>query len=71
MIFEDIVVKFCTHIYQSLPSDILNVFFENFDFQGGNFEKKCLKAWKFFDILNILKIRDSNFVALLILRHVI
>ena len=38
-------------------------FVENFDFEG-----KKLKFWKF---KKNLKIRDSSFVALLILRHFI
>ena len=48
-------------------------FFENFDFEGENFEKekKLLKILDFFGIFKILKIRDSSFVALLILRHFI
>ena len=48
-------------------------FFENFDFEGENFEnkKKSGKFWKFLGIFKILKIRDSSFVALLILRHFI
>ena len=47
-------------------------FFLNFDLVGICFEKT--KNWtflKFFQILKILKIRDSSFVALLILRHFI
>ena len=32
--------KFCVHIYQPLPSNLFNVFFENFDFERGNFEKE-------------------------------
>ena len=45
-------------------------FFENFDFEGENFEKekKMLKILEFLGIFKILKIRDSSFVALLILR---
>ena len=39
-IFEDIDLKLCVHIYQPLPSNLFNVFFENFDFEGGNFEKE-------------------------------
>ena len=40
-ILEDIDIKFCTHIHQPLPSNILYVFFfENFDFEGTNFEKE-------------------------------
>ena len=48
-------------------------FFENFDFEGEHFEKekKMLKFWNFLGIFKILKIRDSSFVALLILRHFI
>ena len=48
-------------------------FFENSDL-GGNCPQKENKLdifWKFFEILKILKIRDSSFVALLILRHFI
>ena len=34
-IFEDIDLKFCTHVHQPLPSNILDVFFvENFAFKG-------------------------------------
>ena len=32
VIFEEIDLKFCTHIHQPLPSNILNVFY--FDFEG-------------------------------------
>ena len=39
-IFEDIDLKFCTHIYQPLSSNIFSVFFENFDFEGENFERE-------------------------------
>ena len=48
-------------------------FFENFDFEGENFdkEKKMLKILKIFGNFKILKIRDSSFVALLMLRHFI
>ena len=48
-------------------------FFENFDFEGENFEKekKSWKIWKFLGIFKILKIRDSSFVGLLILQHFI
>ena len=38
--FEDIDLKFCTHIHQPMPSNILSGFFENFDFEGSNFEKE-------------------------------
>ena len=48
-------------------------FFENFDLGGNCLEKKknWTFFWKIFKILKILKIRDSSFVALLILRHFI
>ena len=46
------------------------LFFENFDL-GETLEKKK-KFFKFdFEIFKILKIRESSFVALVILRHVI
>ena len=71
--FEDIDLKCCTHIHQSLPSNISSVSFENFVFEGVNFEKekKLLKIWKFWRIFKIFKIQDSSFVAPLILRHFI
>ena len=42
-IFEDIDLKVCTHIHETLPSNMCYGFFENFDFEGENFvkEKKC------------------------------
>ena len=47
-------------------------FFENFDLGGNCLEKKKLDFFlEIFKILKILKIRDSSFVALLILRHFI
>ena len=48
-------------------------FCENFDFEGENFEnEKNVENFGFFlGIFKILKIRDSSFVALLILRHFI
>ena len=49
-IFEDINLKFCVHIQQPLPSNILYGFFENFDFDGDNFEKEN----KLSNILDIL-----------------
>ena len=47
--------------------------FENCDLGGNCFEKKKIGYcfWKFLKISKILKIRDSRFVALLILRHFI
>ena len=38
-IFEDIDLKFYTHINQPLPSNIFHAFFENFDFKGKMFRK--------------------------------
>ena len=48
-------------------------FLENFDFEGENFEieKKMLKILEIFRNFQNFKIRDSSFVALLILRHFI
>ena len=69
--FEDIDLKFCIHIHQTLPSNIMYVFFENFDFEEKFFEKKKWIFLKFFEIFTILKIRDSCFVALLLLRYII
>ena len=48
-------------------------FFLNFDLGGNCLEKKKNWAlfWKFFEMFKILKIRDSSFVALVILRHFI
>ena len=72
-IFEDIGLKFCTHIHETLPFNICYVFF----FGNCDLGENCLekKKWNFFDffleIFKILKIRDSIFVALLILRHFI
>ena len=39
-IFEDIYLKLCANIHQPLSSNILYVFFDNFDFEGKNFEKE-------------------------------
>ena len=47
-------------------------FFENFDFGRNYFEnKKGVPFLKISKIFKILKIQDSSFVALLILRHFI
>ena len=72
-IFEDIDLKFCAHIYLLLPSDMFHVFFENFDFEGGNFEKgnKMLRILEIFESFEISKIRDFSSVAILFLRHLI
>ena len=70
-IFEDIDLQLCAHIHQPLPSNTFTVFFENFNFEGENFEKgkKMLTILEIWQIFKILRIRDSSFVTLLILRH--
>ena len=72
-IFEDIDLKFCTHIHETLPSNICYGFLKIFIW--GKLFRKEKKSWtlfwKFSEIFKILKIRDSSFVALLILRHLI
>ena len=72
-IFEDIDLKFCAHIHQPLPSNILYGVLKILILRGKILKnkKKCLKFWKCLEIFKILKIRDSSFVALLILRHFI
>ena len=47
--------------------------FLNFGFEEEGFEKEknCWNLWNFVEIFKILKIRDSSFVALLILRRFI
>ena len=49
-IFEDIDLKICTHIHETLPANIYYGFLKNFDFEGENFEKekKVLKILEFF-----------------------
>ena len=49
-IFEDIDLKFCAHIHQQLPSNILYVLFFNLDFEGEHFEKEK-KMLTIFEIL--------------------
>ena len=46
-------------------------FVENFDLGETVLKEKMDLFFKFSEILKILKIRDSSFVALLILRHFI
>ena len=73
-IFEDIDLKFCTHIHQPFTSNILNVFLKIL-ILGEEILKKKKNVENlgifFLEIVKILKIRDSSFVALLILRHFI
>ena len=38
--FEDIELKFCTHVHETLPSNICYGFFENWDLGGNCLEKK-------------------------------
>ena len=71
-IFEDIDLKFCTHIHQSLNSNIFYGFLKILMLRGTILKnKKMLKILEIFEIFKILKIRDSSFVALLILRQFI
>ena len=71
-IFEDIDLKFCTHVHETLPSNICYVFFENFGLgETISKRKKNDIVLEIFKILKVLKIRDSSFVALLILRQFI
>ena len=73
VIFEDIDLKFCTHIHETLPSNICYGFLKILILRGKILKKKnkMLKILKFLGIFKILKIRDSRFVALLILHHFI
>ena len=69
-IFEDIDLKFCTHIHETLPSNICYVFVVENLFWGNCFvkENKLDIVFDFFlKMFKILKIRDSSFIALLIL----
>ena len=73
-IFEDIDLKFCALIHQPLPSNILYAFLKILILKGIILKKKkkMLEILDFFlKFFKILKIRDSSFVALLILRHFI
>ena len=72
-IFEDIDLKFYTHIHQPLPSNILHAFLKILFLRGKCFGNiKFLRFFYiFFGIFKIRKIRDSSFVALLILRHIL
>ena len=65
-LFEDIDLKLCTHIDETMPSNILYSFLTILIFEGKD-EKK--KNGHFFKIFKILKLRHISFVALLILRH--
>ena len=70
--FEDIDLKFCTHIHETLPSNIWYGFLKILIWGGNCLEKKKMDIFvKIFEIFKILKIRDSSYVALLILRYFI
>ena len=70
--FEDIDFKFCTHVHQTLPSNILYGVVKIVILMGKCFEKDFLIFfWEIFEIFEVLKIQDSSFVALLILHHFI
>ena len=69
-IFEYIDLKLCTHIYETSPFDISYGFLKILIW-GNCFEreKNVQFFWKNFEIFKILKIRNSSFIALLILRQ--
>ena len=60
----------CTYLSAIALLHIIR-FFENFNFEGENFlkRKKKFTILEIWQIFKILRIRDSSFVALLILRH--
>ena len=69
-------LKFCTHIHETLLSNICYGFFGKKRIDLGEIVSKRKKIGHFLEILffkifKILKIRDSSFVALLLLRHFI
>ena len=67
-IFEDINLKLNTHIHETVPSNICYVFLKILIW--GKLFRKWKKTFSF-EIFKILKIRDSSFVALLVLRYFI
>ena len=72
VIFEDIDLKFCTYIYETLSSNICYGFFKILIWGVTVLKiKKIGPFLKISEIFKISKIRDSSFVALLILRHFI
>ena len=69
---EDIDLKLCTHVHETLPSNICYGFLKILIWGETVLKKKKLDIFlKFFKIFKLLKIRDSSFVALLILRQFI
>ena len=70
-IFEDIGLTCCTHIHETLPSNICYGFL-NILIWGKLSKRKNGHFSIFFSKFSkILNIRDSSFVALLIIRHFI
>ena len=65
----DIDLEFCTHIHETLSSNICYGFLEILIWGETVSKRKKTFFSKFSEIFKILKIRDNNFVALLILRH--
>ena len=62
-IFEDIDLKFYTHIYQSLPSDIF--FLKILILKGKLWKgKNNIENFENFENFQDFKIRDSSFVAI-------
>ena len=71
-IFEDIDLKFCTHIHETLPSNICYGFLKILIWGETVSKRKKLDIFfKIFRNFQNFEIRDSSFVALLILRHFI
>ena len=70
-IFEDIYLNFFTHIHETLPSNIYYGFLKILILRGEILKKKKKNVEIFLGIFKILKIRDSSFVAQLILLHFI
>ena len=64
-------LKFCSHIHETLLSNICYGFLKILIWGETVLKRKQSFFWKVFEIFKILKIRDSSFVALLILRHFI
>ena len=63
-IFKDINLKFCTHIHETLPSNIWYDFLKILIWGKLSWkEKKWTFLWKLSDIFKILKIRDSSFCS--------
>ena len=59
-IFEDIDLKFCTHIHQPLPSNMFYVFFENFVFKGKMFRKYKILSFFIFFLGNFKSLKNTR-----------